>query len=146
MKSDKKSIIELRRIAANHKGVLRPEDVVDCARDKKSPLHNKFEWDDSAAAQSYRIWQARQLISVSVEYIKINNKDVPVRVFVSLTPDRLEKGGGYRCVNTVMTVDSMREQMLADAMVDMISFTEKYKILKELSKVFTEMKKVIKKK
>jgi hypothetical protein len=146
MKSDKKSILELRRIAANHKGILRPEDVIDCARDKKSPLHNKFEWDDSAAAQSYRIWQARQLISVSVEYIKVNNKEMPVRVFVSLSPDRLEKGGGYRCVNTVMTDESMREQMFSDAKADMVFFTDKYKILNELSKVFKEMKKIINKK
>jgi hypothetical protein len=43
-------------------GLLRPETIVAAARDSASPLHNHFEWDDAAAAQIYRIAQARALI------------------------------------------------------------------------------------
>ena len=42
---------------------LHAEDVVAAARDPLSPLHSKFQWDDSKAAHRYRLWQARQIIA-----------------------------------------------------------------------------------
>lgn len=49
-------------------GTLTPDLVVRAARADTSPLHACFEWDDSAAAQSWREEQARVLIrSVRVE-------------------------------------------------------------------------------
>ena len=60
-------------------GKLTAHAVVDAARDAKSPLHGYFEWDDSKAAEQYRLDQARVLIrTVQVritigqdEYIKV---------------------------------------------------------------------------
>jgi hypothetical protein len=43
-------------------GDLKPVDVVEDARDPTSPLHDFFEWDNDAAAQQYRLSQARLLI------------------------------------------------------------------------------------
>ena len=43
-------------------GRLTPESVVAAARDPQSPLHDRFEWDDTAAANAWRLVQARQLI------------------------------------------------------------------------------------
>ena len=49
-------------------GRLTPEAVVQAAKNPKSPLHDRFEWDDSKAAFHHRIQQARELIrSVTVE-------------------------------------------------------------------------------
>ena len=42
---------------------LHAEDVVAAARDPLSPLHSKFQLDDSKAAHQYRLWQARQIIA-----------------------------------------------------------------------------------
>lgn len=47
-------------------GRLTPDQVVADARKPTSPLHDEFEWDDSKAAQKYRLEQARGLIA-SVE-------------------------------------------------------------------------------
>lgn len=41
---------------------LMPRDVVEAARNRRSPLHAFFEWDDSVAADRYREQQATQLI------------------------------------------------------------------------------------
>jgi hypothetical protein len=52
-------------------GRLTPNAVVEDARDKDSPLHSVFEWDDAVAADRFRIEQARNLIQsfkVHVEY------------------------------------------------------------------------------
>jgi hypothetical protein len=130
---------ELRRIAEEHGGILQPSDVVESAKDKASPIHSKFEWDDNEAAGKYRLWQARQLISVTVEYIG-SDKNAPVsRVFVSLTTDRNE--GGYRSIESVMGDRVSRQRLLNDAMEEMDRFQKKYESLKELSEVFTAMSK-----
>src|SRR4029434_7353041 len=59
-------------------GHLHPATVVDDARDPTSPLHDFFEWDDSTAAQQYRLGQARQLIR-RVK-IQVTVHDIPMDV------------------------------------------------------------------
>ena len=110
------------------------------ARPKTSPLHSRFTWDDSEAAHQYRIWQARQLIRVSVELI--GGLTGPVDVFVSLTTDRYEKGGGYRVMTKVLSDSELREQMLTDALNELSVFEQKYSRLKELAAVFAGIHKV----
>jgi ribosomal protein L3 len=138
-------IAELRRIAAKHRGVLEPAAVVKAARPKSSPLHSKFEWNNSAAAEGYRLWQARQLISVTVEYIGRGKEGTLQRVFVSLSTDRHRDGAGYRTMTSVVANKTHREQLLEDAVADMKRFREKYAQLKELAEVFAAMRKVRKK-
>lgn len=52
-------------------GRLTPAEVVDAARNPKSPLHAYFEWDNDRAADAYRLGQARQLIrsvKITIDY------------------------------------------------------------------------------
>lgn len=126
---------ELRTIEAKH-GILRPEDVVEFAQNKRTALHGQFEWDDSKAAHQYRLWKARYIISTSVTIIEAEEKRFTVRAFVSLTPDRKAEGGGYRSITSVMTDDEMKAQLFRDALGELGTFKRKYQGLKELSKVF----------
>lgn len=130
---------ELRRLADKAGGLLLPEKVVEAARPTNSPLHSRFEWDDSEAAQAYRIWQARQLIRVCIEILP--NMNAPTEVFVSLSSDRREKGG-YRLVQKVCSHKEMREQMLVDAIAELQLFQAKYALLNELVEVFRQANKV----
>lgn len=134
-KPSRGQVAELNRIAAENDGILKPEDVVNAARPKSSPLHNCFEWSDTAAAREWRIHQARNLIRVVVTTVPIHGHDTPCRVFVSLTPDRQEEGGGYRQIVTVLSDTEMRAQLLADAKAEMTLFVQKYGRLKELARV-----------
>ena len=145
MKSESAKTLELRRIAAENNGILRAEDVVAAARVRTSPLHSSFEWDDGAAAEQYRLWQARQLIRTTVRLMDVNGDDkVPVRVFVSLTTDRQPGDDGeddrsecgYREVVKVLSQAELRKQMLDDALAELAVFERKYHILKELAEVF----------
>lgn len=134
-------ITELQRIAQLSGGMLIPEKVVAEAESKTSPLHRQFCWDDDKAAHEYRLEQARYLIRTTVRYIEINGDKRPMRVFVSLTPDREQKGGGYRDVVAVLSDKGMRQQMLEDALAELGIFEVKYAHLKELSGVFVASKK-----
>lgn len=133
---------ELTRLAAEHGGVLQPKIVVDAARDDESPLHDSFDWDDSSAAEKYRLAQARNLIRAVVTHETVGKKSVPTRVFVSLTPDRDEDGVGYRLTKSVLSDEAHRQQLLADAVAEMNRFREKYRRLSELAKVFAAMEEV----
>lgn len=67
-------------------GQITPTDVVDAARDPASPLHGHFEWDDSAAAEEWRLAQARTLIaSVRVKLHSVPERP-PLRAFVAIIP------------------------------------------------------------
>jgi hypothetical protein len=132
-------IAELKRIASEHNGVLRAKDVVEEAKPKTSPLHDRFTWDDSEAAHLWRLEEARHMIRVTVEYIDDGKNRLPMRVFVSLSPDRQETGGGYRPTVTVMSNAEMRKQLLADACEEMDGFKDKFKSLNELADVFKAM-------
>jgi hypothetical protein len=64
-------------------GRLRPEDVVDAARNPNSALHSYFTWDDSEAAAAYRLQEARALIKrVRVDVVRTDEMVVHVPSFI----------------------------------------------------------------
>lgn len=132
---------ELELIRNKNGGILRPEDVVEFAKNPKTALHKKFTWDNDKAAHEYRLWQARELIRVSVNILPQNNK--PFRAYVSLVDDRKNPGGGYRALVDVMADGELREKLLEQAIKDMRGFQKKYKALKELASVFSVMDETI---
>ena len=130
---------ELLLLAKQNGGILQPAEVVLQARKSNSPLHEYFDWDDSIAAEKWRIEQAQHMIRAVVRIIEQTKK--PVRVFVSLTPDR-GKEGGYREIITVLRNPDQRQQLLRDAVSELESFKQKYSMLTELAAIFMAMKKV----
>src|SRR2546421_688544 len=106
---------ELKKIAAANNGCLRPPDVVDAARPKSSPLHEHFDWDDTDAAEKWRLEQARHLIRFAIQVVEYKGSNVVVPDFVSLSTDR-HKGNGYCLTVDIMSNEQKRRQMLADAL------------------------------
>lgn len=131
---------ELKRIASEHDGVLQPETVVQEARSKSSPLHDRFCWDDTQAAREYRIWQARQLINICVEVLPGRKRHSDV--FVSLKQDRVHPKGGYRMTVDVLNDTQLRAVMLEEALEQLNAFQERYQNIKELAAVFAAIRKV----
>lgn len=115
-------------------GLIRPADVVEAAKDEGSVLHGCFTWDDGEAAHQFRLIEARNLIRVHVTTQAADS--TPIRAFVSLTPDRVMKGGGYRAIVDVMSDEALYQQMLDDAFVQLRNVQKKYKDIKELATVW----------
>lgn len=137
-------IAEIRRLE-NESGMINPVDVVEAAREENSPLHSHFEWDDSEAAQQYRLVQARNLIRVCVEYIDNGKQEkMLVHAFVSLSSDRTHDGG-YRTMTSVMVMETLYAQLLAEVWEEVERFKLKYARLKELVPVFAAMDKALSK-
>lgn len=129
---------ELERLKQD--GVVKPVDVVEAARDEDSPLHAWFEWDDSEAAERYRLDQARQLIRVFV--ITSDAPDAPpVRAFVALRGDR-KSGGGYRAMADVLSDAELHAKMLDEALADLKAVQAKFARIRELEPVFDALRQV----
>jgi hypothetical protein len=84
---------ELDRIRGHNSGELSPEAVVQAAKEKKSPLHSVFEWDDKKAGHEFRLQQACVLIRsvvVTITPVEGGEKSEPMQVSVKREP----RGGG----------------------------------------------------
>ena len=78
---------ELERLQLNYDGKLKPQIILAEAKKKKSPLHKCFEWDDSLAAEQYRLQQASYLLRVIVHTISMDDTEITVRCFVNIKDD-----------------------------------------------------------
>jgi hypothetical protein len=105
---------ELARIAAESDGQLIPARVVDAARDPASPLHDKFEWDDSKAAEAHRLNQARTLIRSVKMVVETNQRIITAPAFVR-DPTHAARDGGYvHTLSLRSDEDLAREAVIAE--------------------------------
>lgn len=126
---------ELNIIRKSNGGFLDPVKVVEFARNPDTLLHSKFTWDDGKAAEQYRLWQARQVIRVSVTYEDLpgRREAIQVRTYFSLPSDR--KLNGYRATDDILKNVQLSAELLSMAKLELRTFRQKYKDLKELSEV-----------
>lgn len=84
----------VERIAKKFNYTPSPSDVVEAARNARSPIHGRFEWDDAKAAHQHRLKQARQILRVAVIHVKGHKK--PARlVHVPITRAESKSKEGY---------------------------------------------------
>lgn len=75
-------LAELTAIRDEH-GQLTPALVVDAARNPEHPLHTRFEWDDTLAAEQWRLEQAGQLLRI-VKLPPEEGRPRDLRAFVAI--------------------------------------------------------------
>lgn len=116
--------------AANPDNILFPAEVVSWARERPgSALHRSIEWDDTRAADQYRLDQVRHLIRL---HIIDERGEASV---VSLSIDRCDVGG-YRSIVDLADRPDLRQVMLEDALADLHRVEKKWRHVKELEEVW----------
>ena len=127
----------LNKLSEKHNGRLKPQYVVDEARSSSSPLHDYFDWDDSVAAEKYRIYQARNLINhITVEISYDNEKqDVKGWFSVNSTPNDERLNKVYVTVDRVINEPELRNQILISAIQEADYWKEKYQQYTEFSSI-----------
>lgn len=108
-------------------GRLTPQDLVNESRAEDAPLHNCFEWNDGIAAEKWRYTQAAYIIR-SVE-VTVEKTSEPTRAFVATISDGTRT---YKDVGVVLRNADSREELLRNAMRDLLAFRRKYQNLREL--------------
>ena len=125
---------ELERIYKRD-GIITPEKVLEDNTEAGTPLHDCFEWDDTAAAYKYRVKQAKEIIQTIVTVSDSAPQLPPVRAFVSVSRD-------FHPIKIVLDDKEMKESLLSCAVSELKAFERKYSTLSELAEVFEAIKSV----
>lgn len=114
-------------------GTLTPALVVDAARDPKHPLHSRLEWDDSAAAEKYRLDQAAALIrSVRITYADNPTGPKDLRAFTAIKGRDSHKAD-YVPTEVAMANPFTRQLVLRQMERDWRTFKRRYEHMTEFA-------------
>lgn len=111
-------------------GKINPSEVLEKAKDVNSELHKCFEWDDSIAAEKYRLQQARAII-INLVYVPKTEEEQPVRCFQITTERRV-----YQPTQQFLVQKNEYQSLLLRAKAELESFKRRYATLTELESVF----------
>ena len=124
----------LEHLRAREKGELTPADLVADARSHNSPLHSFFEWDDTAAAEAYRLTQARRLIRTIVAvYVREDKPALRTRAYTHIAEGPTSH---YRETTAALAFTPTRAKVLARAWEEFSAWRQRYQDLQELSGLF----------
>lgn len=114
-------------------GTLTSQNVLESARSEKSPIHSLFEWDDTKAAEQYRLKQAAQLICNLTVEIETDDKPIECRAYMDVSEAKV---GSFINVQSAFQSEESRDVVLRRALNELSAFKTKYKNLLELQDVF----------
>lgn len=103
-------------------GALTAGAIVDESRPDDAALHPEFEWDDAAAADHYRHYQARTLVRALVP-VRIETAEEPAREVPVYTLAQGQDEGAPSYHPTEMVVG--RVDLLADAISRLREYADK---------------------
>ena len=120
----------------NSEAGLSPATLLEASRSESAPLHGEFEWNDSEAAEKYRLHQAAGLIrNLTIVSKRTDGSSVSDRAFV-VTPGGESK---YTALSHALSREDLRDALLESARRDAKCFIAKYKRLAEVSGVTAAM-------
>lgn len=125
-------------------GELTSARLLDVSRPEDAPTHNLFEWNDSVAAERYRLQQATVAIN-SVEVQIVNEETataIPQAAFVNVISKAPARSGVFTPIDIALSDENMRSTLLQNALNELRSFRRKYSQLSELSNVFSELNRI----
>lgn len=116
-----------------------PKEVLDLARNPETELHKCFDWNDSTAAEKWRLQQARFVCSSFT--VKIETEKGEERSYRVVQHDPEEKV--YRPVTFTLRDEDQYARLLAKAKAELAAFRHRYKAITELENVIEEIDRVL---
>ena len=107
-----------------------PQEIVSKAKDENTELHKCFTWNDKAAADKWRLQEARLLVCHLVIKREENTENnMPLRFFYKNDND------GYKPSALIFKNENEYEKLLMQALSELHSFKKKYAMLQELQEI-----------
>jgi hypothetical protein len=103
---------------------------VEAARAEDSPLHSRFEWDDTQAADKWRLEQAGQLLRVT--FRPDPTKPTDLRAFVAIKGEETPRSS-YVPTETAMADEFMRALVLRSMNRDWRNLKKRYEHMAEFA-------------
>lgn len=114
-------------------GKFTPMEVLEKAKDETTELHKCFEWNDSIAAEKYRLEQAKNIIRMLV-YEKETKEQSVVRYYA-----KTETKHVYQPTKQFLVQEDEYQGLLRRALAELEAFKNKYHTLTELESIFDAM-------
>lgn len=132
---------QLMAVRAEH-GALTPTIVVNAARPKDHPLHDRFEWDNKIAGEKWRATQAAELIrSVRITYARADGTEGNVRQFHSV---QHEEQQAYDPIEEIVADPIATQILLRNMKRDWDVFRARYAHLSEFVDLIIAEQKAVK--
>ena len=119
----------LQAIRDEH-GDLTPALVVDAARPLGHPLHHRFEWNNTIAAEQWRLTQAGQLLRVT--FRADLTKPTDLRAFVAI-PREESNQSSYVPTEDAMADPFMRALVLSQMAREWKNLKKRYEHMAEFA-------------
>lgn len=120
---------ELARICEKNGGEMSPKTIVEESRPETAPLHPCFEWDNDAAADRYREYQARQLVCCIITTQETTKAEpIDVRAFVHVAES-------YRPTQVVASRKDLHDELVRNALRDVKAFQHRLEAFSSLRPV-----------
>lgn len=132
----------LEEITEEAGGQLTPKAVVDKARVKTHPLHPHFEWNDSLAAESYRLDQARNLIRI-VRVEDASAEEGTSRAFISVNDG---DNTAYRPLQMIKRSADLQLAVLKQAQRDLEAWERRYRDLTDICQIVQSAREAVRRK
>lgn len=131
-------------------GNVTSQSFLEYSRPEESETHSMFEWDDTIAAEKYRLRQAGAIINQLEVKLEFENsptheaeiKVVPIKAFMNVSAKAPTEAGVFINAVTVQQEDEYRKTVLQNALSELRAFQRKYANFSEFSKVFDAIKEI----
>lgn len=131
-------------------GSVTSQSFLEYSRPEESETHSMFEWDDTIAAEKYRLRQAGAIINQLEVKLEFENsptheaeiKVVPIKAFMNVSAKAPTEAGVFVNAVTVQQEDEYRKTVLQNALSELRAFQRKYSNFSEFSKVFDAIKEI----
>lgn len=141
-------------------GEVTSKAFLDASRDEQSPTHSLFEWDDSIAAERWRMRQSQGIIGQlqievvieetedSVTDVELHVEEAPeenirrVPAYVNTNPygrfgaSKATTTGSYVNLESAMSDEDKRRVVLENVLNELSVYQRKYFMYQELKEIF----------
>lgn len=115
---------------------LSAQTLLEANVPEDAPLHNEFEWDDTTAANEYRLSQARHIIG---SLVVVAENVEPVKMYFNISRAKSD----YTSITTIMQSTDTREKLFETAMKELKAFQRKYSSIEKFEKVFAAINELV---
>lgn len=111
---------------------VKPQQIVDYAKNPDTELHKCFTWDNDVAAEKWRLYEARQVVcNLVIVETNSDDEDIQIRAFHKVDNDE-----GYKSFRIILKNKDEYEKLLERCLSDLRALKNKYQNLSEYQEIW----------